>query len=126
MRIATQDKAWFPRTPYTGNPYKIALPSFYFTAVTVRRGTISVDGVQNYSKSSRKRLPLLYTTLPVGLPCSSSNDGTLEKRRPAPPQSHQPHYTQAMGELALVAPPSTKDSYSAKLIRTAVGSVRFS
>jgi hypothetical protein len=25
-------------------PYKIA---FYFTAVTVRRGTISVDGVQN-------------------------------------------------------------------------------
>ncbi len=29
--------------------YKIAVPSFYFTAVTVSRGTISVDGVQNFS-----------------------------------------------------------------------------
>ncbi len=25
----------------------MAVPFFYFTAVTVRRGTISVDGVQN-------------------------------------------------------------------------------
>ena len=30
------------------HPYKIAVPSFYFTAVTVRRGTTMVDGVQNF------------------------------------------------------------------------------
>jgi hypothetical protein len=29
----------WPRRVLLGNPYKIALPSFYFTAVTVRRGT---------------------------------------------------------------------------------------
>src|SRR5215212_2273359 len=46
--------------------FKIALPSFYFTAVTVRRGTISVDGVQNfpayfrYEFFSETRLPLNY------------------------------------------------------------------
>src|SRR5215212_7649052 len=33
---------------FSETAFKIALPSFYFTAVTVRRGTISVDGVQNF------------------------------------------------------------------------------
>src|SRR5215207_6918258 len=32
---------------FSETAFKIALPSFYFTAVTVRRGTASVDGVQN-------------------------------------------------------------------------------
>src|SRR5215212_7535525 len=36
-----------PRRTLLGNSYT-ALPSFYFTAVTVRRGTTSVDGVQNF------------------------------------------------------------------------------
>ena len=35
-----------------GNSYKIAVPSFYFTAVTVSRGTISVDGVRNFPNFS--------------------------------------------------------------------------
>jgi hypothetical protein len=33
---------------FSETAFKIALPSFYFTAVTVRQGTISVDGVQNF------------------------------------------------------------------------------
>src|SRR5215217_4249129 len=40
---------------FSETAFKIALPSFYFTAVTVRRGTISVDGVQNSPGLERVR-----------------------------------------------------------------------
>src|SRR5215218_1120766 len=43
---------------FSETAFKIALPSFYFTAVTVRRGTISVDGVQNFPAYTR--IPVRY------------------------------------------------------------------
>ena len=42
-----------PRRTLLGNSYT-ALPNFYFTAVTVSRGTTSVDGVQNFPSSSSR------------------------------------------------------------------------
>ena len=45
--------AYFRQMMFSETPYKIA---FYFTAVTVRRGTTSVDGVQNFPTSMWRSL----------------------------------------------------------------------
>src|SRR5215207_6366169 len=64
---------------FSETPYKIALPTFYFTAVTVRRCTTSVDGVQNSSlptqasKASRSRQRVMTRT-------SSSPSGACSER----------------------------------------------
>ena len=36
--------------------YRVAASPFYFTAVTVRRGTVSVDGVQNSVEFTEKNI----------------------------------------------------------------------
>jgi hypothetical protein len=71
----------WPRRVLLGNPYKIALPSFYFTAVTVRRGTTSVDGVQNFSAYFRYEF-FSETELPVYGILGNSTWSTSYSRKP--------------------------------------------
>src|SRR5215207_1600938 len=75
-----------PRGVLLGNPYKIAVPSFYFTAVTVSRGTISVDGVQNSSlptqasKASRSRQRVMIRTSSSPSGASSERSTSIETK----------------------------------------------
>ena len=65
----------FSETP---TPYKIA---FYFTAVTVSRGTIGVDGVQNLSAYFRYEF-FSETELPVYGILGNSTWSTSYSRKP--------------------------------------------